>query len=295
MPDGTSFTNLMDFSPTNGGFPYGSLIYDGTFLYGMTSWGGTNNMGTIFKIMPDGTGYSKLVDFAGVTNGSSPRGSLFSDGPFLYGMTNAGGTNDLGTIFKIMPDGTGYSKLVDFAGTTNGSYPHGSLISDGIFLYGMTISGGTNNLGTIFKIMPNGSDYSKLFDFLFNTSGRSPYGSLFSDGTFMYGMTYLGGTNNMGTIFKYQYISTNIDENNAVAEYTIYPNPASEMVTIHINRRSNEEFLLNIYDVTGVLIKSETFEQNQQQIHIADLSDGIYMVEIKSKEWNGKQKLLIQR
>jgi len=203
MPNGDGYIKLFDFAgATSGGYPRGSLISDGTFLYGMTLTGGTNNLGTIFKIMPNGTGYIKLADFAGATNGSYPEGALISDGTFLFGMTRGGGTNDMGTIFKIMPDGTGYAKLLDFAGTTNGLNPYGSLISDGTFLYGMTVKGGTNDQGTIFKIMPDGTGYINLLDFAGATDGGYPYGSLISDGIFLYGMTYYGGTINMGTIFK---------------------------------------------------------------------------------------------
>lgn len=202
------FTKLMDFEGTsNGNQPYGSLIYDNNFFYGMTKNGGTSNMGVIFKTKPDGTGYSKLLDFTGTMNGSSPYyGSLFSDGTFLYGMTSAGGANNIGVLFKIKPDGTGYSKLVDFDGISNGSHPYGSLILDGPFLYGMTQTGGTSNEGTIFKIKPDGTGYSKLLDFSSITSGINPIGSLFSDGIFLYGMTTAGGTGNCpngcGTIFK---------------------------------------------------------------------------------------------
>jgi len=203
MPDGTGYVKLMDFAGNaNGSYPYGSLVSDGTFLYGMTYDGGINGMGVLFKIMPDGTGYVKLMDFAGVSNGSAPQGSLIFDGTFLYGMTYAGGTNYMGVIFKIMPDGTGYVKLMDFAGTANGSYPSGSLISDGTFLYGMTSAGGTNNKGVLFKIMPIGTGYVKLMDFGGVANGNSPQGSLISDGTFLYGMTFEGGANNAGTIFK---------------------------------------------------------------------------------------------
>ncbi len=203
MPDGTGFAMLWNFpEAANGRSPRGSLISDGTFLYGMTRGGGTNNLGTIFKIMPDGTGYAKLLDFAGVANGSTPYGSLISDGTFLYGMTVGGGTNGLGTIFKIMPDGTGYAMLLDFAGAANGRFPNGSLISDGTFLYGMTGYYDINDKGTIFKIMPDGTGYTKLLDFTGATNGSGPYGSLISVGTFLYGMTSWGGTNDLGTIFK---------------------------------------------------------------------------------------------
>ena len=131
------FIKLLDFAgSSNGSMPeYSSLISDGIFLYGMTNQGGTNGMGVIFKIRPDGTGYTKLLDFAGAINGKNPKRDLYLDGLFLYGMTANGGTNDMGVIFKIKTDGTGYSKLLDFAGTSNGLCPSGNLISDGTYMY----------------------------------------------------------------------------------------------------------------------------------------------------------------
>src|SRR4051812_12092967 len=92
-----------------------------------------------------------LHSFVGNPDGSAPWGDLLSDGTFLYGMTNIGGINDSGTIFKIKPDGSGYIKLFDFAGATNGSVPQGSFVSDGTFIYGMTTYGGINSEGILFK------------------------------------------------------------------------------------------------------------------------------------------------
>ncbi len=45
----------------------------------------------------------------------------------------------------------------------------------------------------------------------------------------------------------------------------------------------------------GELIRSETLQQNQKQINLKNLSNGIYTIEIKSKEGSKKQKLIIQR
>jgi uncharacterized repeat protein (TIGR03803 family) len=206
------YTKLLDFAgTTNGNNPEGSLMYDGTFLYGMTHSGGTYDAGTIFKIMPDGTGYVKLKDFGSSTNGEYPYGSLVSDGTFLYGMTMLCSTNCSGSIFKMKPDGTGYVTLHSFTGTPDGGYPLGSLISDGTFLYGMTQTGGmyggcnlNNGCGCIFKIKSDGTGYIKLHDFenSNSTDGSQPFGSLISDGTFLYGMTAYGGASGSGTIFK---------------------------------------------------------------------------------------------
>lgn len=206
--DGTGYVQLMDFcSPLcsyNGKYPNGDLFSDGTFLYGMTSDGGANNGGTIFKIKTDGSSYSKLLDFtpSGLNNGFIPMGSLISDGNYLYGMTRKGGTNNLGTIFKIKPDGTGYLKIYNFSGASNGSNPEGNLFYDGTFLYGMTYDGGLNSKGTIFKIKTDGTNYSNLYNFN-GSDGQNPFGSLISDGTYLYGMTNMGGFSpSVGTIFK---------------------------------------------------------------------------------------------
>lgn len=197
-PDGSGFTDLMDFAgASNGSDPWGSFLYDGTYLYGMTQTGGTANSGTIFKIKPDGTGYVKLYDFDGATNGSNPFGSLISDGTYLYGTTEAGGSG-YGLIFKIKKDGTGYTVLSSFGGVT-GRNPHGSLYYDGTYLYGMATDGGVNLYGTIFKVKSDGTGFTQIYDF---TADEHPYGSLISDGTYLYGMTFGGGTHALGTVFK---------------------------------------------------------------------------------------------
>lgn len=205
--DGSGYTHLLDFDGLNGSFPEGSLISDGTFLYGMATRGGTNSAGTIFKILPNGSGYSQLHEFGGSGDGSLPGGSLISSGGFLYGTTSAGGANSRGSIFRIMTDGSGYLKIYDFALGPDGNYPYGSLFSDGTFLYGMTSRGGVNDEGTIFKIMPDGTNYLKLFDFANTITGRYPTESLISDGSFFYGMTPDGGANGLGTVFKYSIAS----------------------------------------------------------------------------------------
>lgn len=196
MPNGTNYNTLIDFegTTTNGSQPQGSLISDGTFLYGMT-------VSNIFKVMPDGSNFTIILNFNSIT-GSNPYGALFYDGTFLYGMTISGGTYGDGTIFKVMPDGTNYTKLHDFGlGSFDGKRPRGSLILNGTFLYGMTCEGGFFDFGTIFKIMPNGTGYTKLFDFD-GVNGEAPYEDLISVGTFFYGITSYGGINNVGTIFK---------------------------------------------------------------------------------------------
>ncbi|MEO8086359.1 MAG: choice-of-anchor tandem repeat GloVer-containing protein [Bacteroidota bacterium] len=209
MPDGTGYMKLMDFTGTaNGHHPCGSFTFDGTYLYSTTAGGGANNAGTIFKIMPDGTGYQKLLDFVHNTSGYGATGHLTFDGTHIYGMTQEGGTYDYGTIFKIQTNGTGFTTLLNFNGT-NGTYPFGGLVTDGTYLYGMTRYAGVNGNGAIFKIMPDGTGFSRIFDFGDTLTGMRPSGSLAYDGANLYGMTPIGGLNNMGVIFKVATDGTN--------------------------------------------------------------------------------------
>ena len=117
-----------------------------------------------------------------------------SDGDF-YGTTIAGGSSNVGTIFKITPSGT-ESVFYSFA-----SIPYSGLVqgSDGN-IYGTTATGGTNGRGTVFKITPSGTE-SVLFSFPAGSS--DPYTGLVqgSDGNF-YGTTGAGGTSDDGTVFK---------------------------------------------------------------------------------------------
>lgn len=78
-------------------------------------------------------------------------------------------------------------------------------------------------------------------------------------------------------------------------EVSVFPNPASDIINLNIDNAYNTVLKINIYNVIGALVKSELLKQNQQQINISDLKKGIYMLEIKTKEWSKKQKLIIQR
>jgi uncharacterized repeat protein (TIGR03803 family) len=86
---------------TDGSTPRNGLTRgsDGNF-YGTTYYGGTYNLGTIFKVTPAGT-LTTLHSFDG-TDGDYPIGLLFqANNGIFYGTTNSGGTNNDGTLFSL--------------------------------------------------------------------------------------------------------------------------------------------------------------------------------------------------
>jgi uncharacterized repeat protein (TIGR03803 family) len=123
----------------------------------------------------------------------------------LWGMTETGGFNNKGVMFEYSISNNNCTNKLDFAGTTNGSLPRGSLMkaSDGK-LYGMTSNGGQNGFGTIFQYDLSTGLYTKKFDFDGVVHGSFPIGTLMqaTDGN-LYGLTCQGGTTDKGVIFQY--------------------------------------------------------------------------------------------
>ncbi len=213
LTTGGTYTVLKPLNETtDGGSSYGSLIQasDGA-LYGMTRYGGQYKSGVIFRIETGGA-YKVLKHLNSATDAAGPRGNLVQgkDG-WLYGMSPSGSSYN-GVIFKIKPDGTSFTLLHNMNATVDGGNPHGSLIQgkDGYF-YGLALlSGGSGYAGTAFKMASNG-DVTVVKRFTEATEGGWPYGSLVQapDGA-LYGMTYQGGKNGKGTIFKISGTTTTI-------------------------------------------------------------------------------------
>jgi uncharacterized repeat protein (TIGR03803 family) len=148
-----SFTNLHNFSTTDGFAPEGGLIQGGDgYFYGTTSLGGARGFGTVFRISSNGA-FTILHNFAGGAEGEAPSAGLVqgSDG-YFYGATQEGGTNNAGTIFQISAGGA-FTNLYTFTGGLDGNHPSSGLIlgADGN-LYGATFGGGTYGGGTIFQL-----------------------------------------------------------------------------------------------------------------------------------------------
>jgi uncharacterized repeat protein (TIGR03803 family) len=209
--DGGGFTTLHDFTgdATDGARPLASLIQgtDG-MLYGTTSEGGASSAGTIFQIAPDGSGFNVIHSFSGGSaDGRTPSGPLIQgpDGT-LYGTATSGGLADLGIVFGIAPDGSGFTILHSFAGDPDGARPVAALnqASDGI-LFGTTVhGGGLESRGTVFRMAPDGSVFGILHSFMGGvTDGAYPYTGLIQgpDGT-LYGTTRGGGSADLGIVFE---------------------------------------------------------------------------------------------
>jgi uncharacterized repeat protein (TIGR03803 family) len=219
-PTGYVHTVVYNFLPyTVGGIDYpispnGSLVADASgALYGTTAGGGIGpgpGLGTIFKLTPSPSGYTQSTLYAFGTNaadGVVPRSGLIIDkAGTLYGTALDGGAHGEGTVFSLTPTPSGYRErtLHAFAAfPSDGAFPFAGVIRDGSgTLFGTTLTGGSNNNGTVFALTPNRSGYYEtvLHRFTGGYDGNNPYGGLVADrAENLYGTTEVDGVGGGGS------------------------------------------------------------------------------------------------
>jgi uncharacterized repeat protein (TIGR03803 family) len=155
-PGGTE-TILYTFSfGTGDGYePGGTLVRDSAGnLYGITTFGGAFNFGTVFKLDSANT-ETLLYSFSGTGgDGAVPGGGLVRDkSGNLYSTTNSGGSLYFGTVFKL--DANGKETILHSFSGHDGNLPELGLVRDSKGnLYGTTQYGGAHGGGVVFKITP---------------------------------------------------------------------------------------------------------------------------------------------
>ncbi|MFY9738665.1 MAG: choice-of-anchor tandem repeat GloVer-containing protein, partial [Candidatus Cybelea sp.] len=170
-------------------------------LYGTTVYGNANDDGTVFSITPSGR-ETVLYGFKGSGDGERPYAGVINVKGTLYGTTHLGGANGNGAVFSVTPSGT-ETVLYSFkGGSGDGEFPYAGLINVKGMLYGMTIEGGANGVGTIFSITPSRTE-TVLHSFGGSGDGQYPYygALLYAEGK-LYGTTFYGGAYGNGNVFR---------------------------------------------------------------------------------------------
>jgi uncharacterized repeat protein (TIGR03803 family) len=198
---------------TDGAYPKAPLAFDTAGnLYGTTYQGGTDNVGTVFELKASKGKWTESIihSFAGYPNdGSYPSAAVVFDSKGnLYGTTLYGGTNNAGSVFQMKPSKGKWSEeatIISF-GSTNGAYVYSPLLvgKNGYF-YGTTYQGGANGYGTVYRIYPTRVGWVEqvIFSFSQFNSGTYSYAGLAMDAAGdLYGTTYYGGADNLGTVFR---------------------------------------------------------------------------------------------
>lgn len=187
----------------DGRYPEGDLLLMNGVFYGAAALGGSG-YGIIVAITP--AGQEAVLHTFQRSDGYGPNGDLVDVDGALYGTTGSGGEVDVGTVFRLAADGT-FTLLHSFGGTNDGQGgPRGGLVDVGGTLYGVTQNGGAAGLGSIFTVTPGPDTVSVVYSFPSGGTlhGAHPSAGLTELNGALYGTTFAGGANDMGTVFRYR-------------------------------------------------------------------------------------------
>jgi len=195
---------------SEGANPAGTLILDSKGnLYGTIPGGSLSPYGLVFQLSPRSSGSWKetvLHTFSGGQDGQVPHGAIALDAQGnVYGTTNSGGTNDAGIVYELSPQPNGSwteTILHVFGGSGDAGTPFGGITLDSHGnLFGAVTSGGTNGVGAIYELSPNGNGQwtETILHSLSLADGTFPESPLTFDSS---GNLY-GSTLNEGGAFRY--------------------------------------------------------------------------------------------
>jgi len=205
--------------------PQASLLMDASGnLYGTTLEGGKYGFGLLFKLIPnaDKSKYTEhiLKNFcanAGCPDGSYPSAELIMDvDGNLYGTARGGGEYGNGVVFKMKPVANGWTygivhSFCHDAGCTDGRFPDtgftyagqisGAPWDESSPLFATTNSGGANNQGSVYKLSPNGSNWTYQVIHSFS-SGMLAGPVVLTPSGDLFGITEEGGKYGDGTLYR---------------------------------------------------------------------------------------------
>lgn len=205
-PSTSTFTKRVDFTGTNGSYPYSGLIQSSTGkLWGVTTSGGSNGEGVIYEYTISNNTLTRRYSLSSSTNGSYPYCDLIeAPNGDLYGTAPGGGANGQGTLFSFDTTSYSFTNEMSFNWGFNGRQPYASLmITPSGKIFGMTLEGGWYDNGVLFEYEYLTSTYSVKCEFISYGLGKKPIaGMIKASNNKLYGTTETGGRYGGGVLFE---------------------------------------------------------------------------------------------
>jgi uncharacterized repeat protein (TIGR03803 family) len=154
--------------------------------------------------------WKTLYNFTGAADGAYPSAQVvIGSGGVLYGSTYFGGGEGQGTAFSLTapasPGGAWVESVLSSSFGAGGPTSRLAIGNSGV-LYGVTVSGGAENVGTVFSLTPPsapGGDWNQavLHSFHIDTRGDGPEGVVVSAAGILYGTAGGGYYPEEGTVY----------------------------------------------------------------------------------------------
>lgn len=158
---------VLEFTKYQGyDFDNGLTILNKNIILGLSKSGGENSKyGNIFCFDLSKFQYNQLLNFQYSPHGKKPIGDLIYFKDFIYGVTQNGGKDDMGTIFRISKTTNDFEKLIDFADYKIENISGGLCLSSNGKMYGYAGNTSSKYLPQIFYYEPALNKIIKLLQF----------------------------------------------------------------------------------------------------------------------------------
>lgn len=84
----------------------------------------------------------------------------------------------------------------------------------------------------------------------------------------------------------------------STADFSVYPNPAHDKVTVSIFAQESSKFNISLRDISGRVILSEDHDGaaglNAYEMNLKNYAKGIYTIEVQSASDNWKTKVVVE-
>lgn len=134
----------------------------------------------------------------------------------------------------------------------------------------------------------------------FVTDGSDLYVALHNESTYIQNdpTSYLDPKLALGAILEYDNETTSIVDNNTIS-YSIFPNPTSDVLNVQYTLATEGTVTMNVVDLTGRVVRNIVKEnqgafQATEQINIAGLNAGIYLLNVTANGNTTTQKFIVK-
>lgn len=280
-----------------------SMAFDGTnyliaYVYHI-SWSQPNDLYVKF-LRPDGaTAGSEMVVASGNFHRDNPLSLMYDGSKYLLAYHE----QPIGT------SGENFTLLARFIGKDGSLQPVFTIRDSSFRPFLPMIAFGRNTylitytqrvdgtfMGQWYTV--EGHPIGSPFVILGSMPEQTPYGiPIFANNNFLTIISRVGNNFSNGDVYG-KFLSLPLSHSlNTPRGYrtSLYPNPTQHFVTVSSNYTQGDNVKINIYQTTGVLVKSQWLSFNSDQINVADVENGVHLLEIQSNEWTERHKLMIQR
>ncbi len=309
-----NFEKTIDFDPGLGTFNVTSLGTDDIYItkldkLGSYVWtkvfGGTGyDWGLSIAVAPTGSGdiyltggFENTVDFnpgAGTlkltSNGSRDIfiSKLDSSGNLIWVKTMGGTGEDYGYYTAIDPNGSGSVYTIGyFEGTVDFDPGPGvyNLTSAGLIDIFISKLDNSGNFEWVKSMGGTGGDYGETL--ALDAFGHALVAGYFFSTTALFDSIALVNGNFTGVSWDMFFAKLDISHTTSVSDIlsqniTIYPNPATEALTIEMSDGKFFRLEIKLFNILGEVVFSSPIENisHQKTIDISDLAAGIYFVQV---------------